>query len=103
MLGKARKGLLVPSVEKFCVGVKDPQREPKVLYNCERPVVLSEKLCMGVRDPWCYPKSYVWVKETHGVSRKVLSPKKKTHCHVYHLDLELSDGSRDWLPIGKLH
>ena len=50
MLGEARKGLLVPSVEKFCVGVRDPQREPKVLYECERPAVLSEKFYMGVRD-----------------------------------------------------
>ena len=51
MLGEARKGLLVPSGEKFCVGVRDPRREPKVLYGCERLAVLSEKLCMGVRDP----------------------------------------------------
>ena len=61
MLGEARKGLLVPSVEKFCVGVRDLRHEPKALYGCERPAVLSEKLCMGVRDPWCDPGSTVWV------------------------------------------
>ena len=61
MLGEARKGLLVLSVEKFCVGVRDPRRDPKVLYRCERPVVLSEKFCMGVRDSLCDPGSSVWV------------------------------------------
>ena len=50
---------------------------------------MSQNFCMGVRDPRCKPKSYVAQKKTHG--------------HVYHLDLELSDRSRDWLPIGKLH
>ena len=35
MLGEARKGLLVPSIEKFCVGVRDSRREPKVLYGCK--------------------------------------------------------------------
>ena len=43
--------------------------------------MLSEKFCVGVRDPRCKPKSSV--------------AQKKTHSHVYHLDLELSDGSRD--------
>ena len=61
MLGETRKGLLVPSVEKFCVGVRDPRCEPKVLHECERPVVLSENFCMGVRDPRCDPESSVWV------------------------------------------
>ena len=61
MLGEERKGLLVPSVEKFCVGVRDPRHEPKVLYGCDRPAVLSEKFCMGVRDPRCDPGSSVWV------------------------------------------
>ena len=42
---------------------------------------MSQNLCMGVRDPRCKPKSSVAQKKTHG--------------HVYHLDLELSDRSRD--------
>ena len=53
----------------------------KGLYGCERPAVLSKKLCGGVRDPRCKQKSSV--------------AQKKTHDHVYHLDLELSDRSRD--------
>ena len=61
MLGEARKGLLVPSVENFCVGVRDSRREPKVLYGCERPAVLSEKFCMGVRNPRCDSESSMWV------------------------------------------
>ena len=61
MLGEARKGLLVPSVENLCVSVRDPRRDPKVLHGCERPVVLSEKFCMGVRDLRCDPESSVWV------------------------------------------
>ena len=61
MLGEARKGLLVPSVEKFYVGERDLWHEPKVLYWCERPVVLSEKFCMGVRDPRCDSGSSVLV------------------------------------------
>ena len=70
------------------MGVRDPNRceRPavlfeKVLHGCERPVVLSEKFCMGVRDPWCNSKSSVSQEKTHG--------------HVYHLDLELSDRSWD--------
>ena len=43
--------------------------------------MLSEKFCGGVRELWCKSKSYV--------------AQKKTHDHVYHLDLELSDRSRD--------
>ena len=43
--------------------------------------MLSEKFCVGVRDPRCKPKSSVTQKKTHG--------------HVYHLDLELSDRGRD--------
>ena len=68
--------------------VRDPNRcerhavlSEKVLQGCERPAVLSKKFCMGVRDPRCNPKSFVAQKKTHG--------------HVYHLDLELSDRSRD--------
>ena len=53
----------------------------KVLHRCERPAVLSETFCMGVRDPRCDSKSSV--------------AKEKTHGHVHHLDLELSDRSRD--------
>ena len=53
----------------------------KVLHGCERLAVLSEKFCMGVRDLRCNPKSSVAQKKTHG--------------HVHHLDLELSDRSRD--------
>ena len=53
----------------------------KVLHGCERLAVLFENFCMGVRDPWCNPKSYIAQKKTRG--------------HVYYLDLELSDRSRD--------
>ena len=60
-VGRSKKGLLVPSVEKFCVGVRDSRCEPKVLYGCERPLVLSEKFCMGVRDPRCDLEKSVWV------------------------------------------
>ena len=31
----------------------------KVLHGCERPTVLSEKFCMGVRDPQCDPKNSI--------------------------------------------
>ena len=31
----------------------------KVLHRCERLAVLSEKFCMGVRDPQCDPKSSI--------------------------------------------
>ena len=31
----------------------------KVLHECERPAVLSEKFCMGVRDPQYNPKSSI--------------------------------------------
>ena len=58
-------------------------------------MVLSERSCMGVRDPRYNPKSYVWVLETRSLIRKVLLPQKRTHGHVYHLDLESSDRSRD--------
>ena len=51
------------------------------MYGCERPVVLSEKFYVGVRDPRYKSKSS--------------STQKKTHNHVYHLNLELSDRSRD--------
>ena len=44
-------------------------------------MVLYEKFCGGVIDPLCKPKIYVDQKKTHG--------------YVYHLDLELSDRSRD--------
>ena len=44
-------------------------------------MVLSEKFCVGVRDPWCKPKGS--------------DAQMKTHSHVYHLDLELSDRSWD--------
>ena len=54
-----------------------------------------KRFCTGVRDPRYYPKSSVLVLETVGVIRKVLLPKGKTHSHVHHLDLELSDRSRD--------
>ena len=48
------------------MGVKDPW------YYLKR-------FCTGVRDPRYYPKSVVAQDKTHG--------------HVYHLDLELSDRS----------
>ena len=53
----------------------------KVLHECERPAVQYEKFCMGVRDPRCNPKSFV--------------AQEKTYSHVYHLDLEFSDRSRN--------
>ena len=59
VLGKARKGLLVPLIEKFCVGVRDSRREPKVLYGCKRPAVLSKKFYMGVRDSRCDSETFV--------------------------------------------
>ena len=69
------------------MGVRDPNEcerpavlSEKVLHGCERPVVLSEKFCMGVRDPRCNSTSSVAQEKTHG--------------HVYHLDLELSDRSQ---------
>ena len=43
--------------------------------------MLCEKFYGGVRDPRCKPKSSVAQKKTHG--------------HVDHLDLYLSDRSRD--------
>ena len=39
VLGEARKRLLVPLVEKFCMGVRDPRYYPKVLCGCERLAV----------------------------------------------------------------
>ena len=64
------------------MGVRDPRYYPK-------------RFCTGGRDLWYYSKSSVWVLETCGVIQKVLLPKKKTPGHVYHLDLELSNMSRD--------
>ena len=58
---KQEKELLVSSVERFCMSVRDPRREPKVLYGCERPEVLSEKFCMSVRDPRCDLEGSMWV------------------------------------------
>ena len=43
--------------------------------------MLSEKFGISVRDPRCNSKSPVAQKKTHG--------------HIYHLDLEFSDRSRD--------
>ena len=89
-VGRSWNGCKRPVVlsKMSCMGVKDLNgcKRPavlseKVLHGCERPAVLSEKLCMGVRDPRCNPKSSVAQEKTHG--------------HVYHLDLELSDRSRD--------
>ena len=42
--------------------------------------MLSEKFYVGVRDTRCNPKNSI--------------PQKKTHGHIYHLDLQLSD--RGW-------
>ena len=47
---------------------------------------MSQNLCIGVRDPRCKSKSSVAQNKTHG--------------HICHLDLELSDRSRDCLGIG---
>ena len=32
------------------MGVKDPRHEPKFLYGCKRPAVLSATFCLCVRD-----------------------------------------------------
>ena len=74
--------MMTPSLDTECqVGGVTRGIIPKVLYGCERPAMLSEKFCMGVRDPRCNPKSSIAQKKTHG--------------HVYHLDLDLSGRSRD--------
>ena len=55
MLGKARRGSLIPSCEKlgvrvketcgeirnFCVGVRDPGSDPEFLCGCKKPEELS--------------------------------------------------------------
>ena len=63
------------------MGVRDPWREPKVLFGYKRPAVLSEKFYMGVKDLWCNSKSFVAQKNTHG--------------YGYHIDFELCDRSGD--------
>ena len=61
------------------MGVRDLWPEPKVLYGCKRPAVLSGKFCVSVRDPQCNPKSFVAQKNTHG--------------YGYHIDFKLCDRS----------
>ena len=48
------------------MSVRDPWRGPKVLYGCKRPAVLSGKFCVGVRDPQCNLKVLLPKKDTHG-------------------------------------
>ena len=63
------------------MGVRDPGSYPKFLCWCKRPVEIS--------------KISVWIKEARSVGRKVMLPEMKIHGHGYHVDLELSDRSRD--------
>ena len=63
------------------MGVRDPWREPKVLYGCKRPAVLSGKFYVGVKDPRCNKKSSVAQKNTHG--------------YGYHIDFDLCDRSQN--------
>ena len=78
----------------MCVGVRDPWRNPKFLCGCNRPVKLSKisvwvyetrgdirNFCMDIRDSQCRSKSYVAQDENTRSS--------------YHIDLELSDRSRE--------
>ena len=94
MLGKARRGPLIPKGEKpgvrvketrgiirnFCVGVRDPWSYPKSLCGCKRPVEKSKisvwvletrgdirNFCVDIRGSQCRPKSYVTREmKTHG-------------------------------------
>ena len=75
MLGKARKGSLIPLGERSCGGVRDPRRDPKFLCGCKRPgeksqisVWVSEtrgdipNFCVGVKDQVRYPEFLCWCK-----------------------------------------
>ena len=54
----------------------------KVLCGCKRPGELFRNFYVDVRGSQCRPKS--------SVAREM-----KTHGHSYHVDLELSDRSRE--------
>ena len=70
MLGKARRGSLIPKGDKPEVRVKETRGSTrKVLYGCKRPGEISRisvwvqetrgdvpNFCEGVRDPWRNPK-----------------------------------------------
>ena len=82
MLGKAKKGSLIPLGEKpgvrlketrgdvpnFCVGVRDPGRDPEFLYGCKRPKEISRNFCMGVRNPGRCPEFLCGCKRPEEIS-----------------------------------
>ena len=70
------------SSERFCMGVRDPWYYPK-------------RFCTGVRDPWYFPKQFCMGVRDSRCNPKISVAQEKTHSHVYHLDLELSDRSWD--------
>ena len=41
------------SIQRSCVGVRDPGRYPEFLCGCKRP---EENFCVGVRDAVSYPE-----------------------------------------------
>ena len=76
------------------MSVRDPGSYPKFLCECKRPVELSkismwvyetrgdiQNFCMNIQGLQCRPKSYVARDENTRSS--------------YHIDLELSDRSRE--------
>ena len=66
-------------------GVRDPWRDPKFLCGCKRPVERSE-ISGGRKRSKCRPKS--------SIAREI-----KMQGNGYHLDLELSDRSRERLEM----
>ena len=68
MLGKAKRGSLTPKARILELG-------------CKRPGEISQNFCVNVRGSKCKPKSYVNRDENTRSG--------------YHVDLELSDRSRE--------
>ena len=58
MLGKARRGPLIPSVvsERLYMGERDPGIYPEFLCGCKRPEEIPRISMWGVRDLGRYPK-----------------------------------------------
>ena len=57
MLGKARRGSLIPKGEKLGVRVKETRGSiRKVLCGCKRPGEVSRNFRVGVRDPGSHPE-----------------------------------------------
>ena len=80
MLGRERRGSLIPSCEKpGTLGVRDPRCDPKSYVAQKKTHGHVYHWNMGVRDPRCDRKSYVAQNKTHG----------------YHIDFELCDRSWD--------